>query len=51
MLENLDVFLYLKSGFVHSLLVEDEPKSKFMYFLNFNYVFFFWFKIDIFFLN
>ena len=36
---------------VHSLLVEDEPKSKFMYFLNFNYVFFFWFKIDNFFIN
>ena len=32
---------------VHSVLVEDEPKSKFMYFLNFNsVVFFFGFKID-----
>ena len=27
--------------YVHSVLVEDEPRSKFMYFLNFNYVFFF----------
>ena len=27
--------------YVHSVLVEDEPRSKFMYFLNFNYVVFF----------
>ena len=31
---------------VHSALVEDEPRSKFMYFLNFNSVVFFGFKID-----
>ena len=28
---------------VHSVLIEDEPRSKFMYFLNFNYVVFFFF--------
>ena len=42
------MFLYLKSGFVaFSVLVEDEDRSKLMYFLDFNFVFFFYFvKID-----
>ena len=30
---------------VHSVLIEDEPRSKFMYFLNFNSVVFFFFWV------